>query len=112
MGTYTSSGLTKKGWKLHNVNEQLVAEYGDWKLYINPLSAYPFSAINPLTKTVRASNIAILIDRIEHDKKTSPQALAGIRTRCKASLTDVRKCDYCGDKFLCYTEKGGTNGKA
>lgn len=50
---------------------------------------------------VKGETIKSVQNKIDKERKSS----ATFRNKCKTLLIDIRKCDYCPDRFLCFTER-------
>lgn len=92
-----------------------IAKYFDWELFLNPLAKVegydgkiPSLFIGkrvidgqPLNITVKGETIGTVKNRIDTQRKSSMT----FRNKCKTMLVSTKKCDYCCDRFVCFTEK-------
>ena len=91
-----------------------IARYFEWDLFLNPLvkpDTYGrahglFVAKRMLNgkvlgMEVKGETIIAVRKKIDNERKSSEK----FRNKCKTLLTDIKKCDYCVDRFLCFTEK-------
>jgi len=97
--------------------KQPIAKYLDWDLFIDleakpKYQAYSHEEIPGLFTgkrsidgkvviEVKGATIKSLIKKMDTERKSS----AKFRNKCKTLLVDVKKCDYCADRFICFTEK-------
>ena len=101
-----------------------IASYFEWEIFLNPLAkvktTYKYDSRYddddrttpsfigkrvidkvPIGIEVKGESIKSVQKKIDSERKSS----AKFRNKCKTMLTDVRKCEYCADRFLCFTEK-------
>ena len=97
-----------------------IAKYSGWEIFINPsakvqgygdriLSLFVGKRVlddgKYLGIEITGETIKALQNKIDKEQKSS----ATFRNKCKTRLVDTRKCDYCPDRFLCFTERKGGN---
>ena len=88
-----------------------LARYFEWEIFLNPGAANDcydtdkqpklfYAERNGIAMKVEAGSIRGIRKKIDLERKTSKI----FRNKCMVRLTDKRKCEYCDDRFLCYTE--------
>lgn len=92
-----------------------IAKYFEWELFLNPLAkpeGYDRRMLGlfvgkrvmdgkVIGNSVKGETLKSLQNKIDKERKSS----VTFRNKCKTLLIDTRKCDYCPDRFLCFTER-------
>lgn len=95
--------------------EKPIATYFEWELFLNPLAkaeGYERRVLGlfvgkrildgkVIGNSVKGETLKSIQGKIDKERKSS----ATFRNKCKTLLIDTRKCDYCPDRFLCFTER-------
>lgn len=94
--------LKKSGWKLTKPIEMLkVGEYAGWQVFFNLIDAQVFFASDGVHRNVKGKSLK----EIQHKINKKENGAEILRRHCKTITTDTRKCDYCNQRFICFTDK-------
>lgn len=92
-----------------------IAKYFEWEIFLNPLAkpeGYGERVLGlfigrrildgkAIGNGVKGETIKSIQTKIDKERKSS----VTFRNKCKTLLIDTRKCDYCPDRFLCFTQR-------
>ena len=84
-----------------DINKHKIGKYDDWVLFLDITGKSLLIADDGLHRTIKGTSLDEVKTKIDNHAKCSE----AFRKRCKETLTDARKCEYCNYKFLCFTEK-------
>lgn len=95
--------------------KQPIASYFEWEIFLNPSAKVvgqdgrtPALFIGKRMIDGKAVGVEVSGDTINAVRKkinTERKSNATFRNKCKTMIIDFRKCEFCADRFLCFTEK-------
>ena len=91
-----------------------IAMYCGWELFLNPTAKTTYgetpnlftakkviNGVRDVDVKINGMTIHSIMKKIDVEQRSSDK----FRKKCKTLLTDIRKCEYCADRFLCFTTK-------
>ena len=96
----TRSKLQKQGWTLFDIPDMTkIGLYAGWSIFLNLTDTKVFYAGDGVHRNIKAGCLREIQKKIDNQVKSAEI----LRKHCQVITKDKRKCEYCDQRFICFT---------